>query len=171
MTVNQSPQYAYLGTAPGGYHVYRVKPTATGVAFLVDGATVATVPAALPTAAYNVVLATNATTAAKALAADYVRVGYPAAGTFVSSVFDATRQAAWGAAAWSATLPQGTGLTVFTRSGNTATPDATWSAWAAVSNGGTVSSPAGRYLQYELLLTTTDPGQTPVVASVSFQWS
>jgi hypothetical protein len=60
---------------------------------------------------------------------------------------------------------------VQTRSGNTATPDGSWSAWSSVSNGGTIASPAGRYLQYQVTLTTTDPTVTPTLFSISFTWA
>jgi hypothetical protein len=48
------------------------------------------------------------------------------------------------------------------RSGNTRTPDATWSPWSAVSNGqqGNIDVPAGRYLQWKL----TMPNATSAVA-------
>src|SRR5262249_42009500 len=106
------------------------------------------------------------------LQADWVRVlSYPASGTFLSSVFDAGRTATWGTASWTANVPGGVTVTVETRSGNTATPDGTWSARAAVSNGGTVSSPAGRYLQYRVTITTTDPSLSATLFNISFLWS
>ena len=53
---------------------------------------------------------------------------------------------------------------MFTRSGNTATPDDTWSAWSgpyAVSEGEEIKSPNARYLQWKAVLTgkqaTPDP--------------
>jgi hypothetical protein len=92
-------------------------------------------------------------------------------GTFVSSVFNATRVATWGIARWTASLPAGTTMIVQTRSGNTATPDSSWSGWTTVSNGGTVSSPRGRYLQYRVLFTTRTAGVTPTLFDISFLWS
>jgi hypothetical protein len=70
-----------------------------------------------------------------------------------------------------ANLPAGTTITIQTRSGNTATPDGTWSAWANVSNGGTVASPSARYLQYQILITTSDSTQTATLFSISFNWT
>ncbi len=66
---------------------------------------------------------------------------------FYSTVFDASVSAEWGAA-----YPVSSGkITVRTRSGNTAKPDATWSDWSApLAKGAKVSSPKARYLQYRV---------------------
>jgi hypothetical protein len=92
-------------------------------------------------------------------------------GIYTSMVFDATRQANWGTATWSANVPSGTTLIVEVRSGNTATPDGTWSAWAAATNGQTVPSPAARYFQYRLRMTSTSSSVTPVLTTITFQWT
>ncbi|MCX6553109.1 MAG: hypothetical protein NTY02_19260, partial [Acidobacteria bacterium] len=60
---------------------------------------------------------------------------------------------------------------VFTRSGNTATPDDTWSEWSgpyAQADGDAVKSPAARYLQWKALLKRLPAdGQPPVLVSVN----
>ena len=77
------------------------------------------------------------------LKADWGRlISHALSTTFTSVGFDASR----GLAGWKANLPYGTTFTVQTRSGMAATPGSTWTAWTAVSNGGTVSSPSARYL-------------------------
>jgi hypothetical protein len=66
-------------------------------------------------------------------------------------VHDAKTVSRWGRLR----LRDATGVSVEARSGNTETPDTTWSDWAAVrleGDGGTVSSPAARYLQWRLTL-------------------
>jgi hypothetical protein len=68
-------------------------------------------------------------------------------------------------------VPAGTTLTVQTRSGNTPTPDNTWSAWAAVTNGQSVSSPGARYFQYRAILTATGTSLTPVLFDITFVWT
>ena len=67
-----------------------------------------------------------------------VRDRLPASGTFISRVFDAgDSRAAWG----TLTATGGaTGVVFATRSGNTATPDASWSDWA--TSGAAARSPA-----------------------------
>ena len=57
---------------------------------------------------------------------------------------------------------------VFTRSGNTATPDDTWSAWSgpyAASQGEEIKSPNARYLQWKAVLSGKQA--SPVLTSVS----
>ena len=53
-------------------------------------------------------------------------------GTYTSDVRDAQTVAAWGAIKWQAQAPAGTRVEISTRSGNTRTPDETWSDWSAV---------------------------------------
>jgi hypothetical protein len=63
---------------------------------------------------------------------------------WTSKALDAGLRARFGHLTW-----RGTGsLEVSTRSGDTQTPDSTWSAWSApVAQGGAVQSPAGRFAQ------------------------
>lgn len=67
----------------------------------------------------------------------------PTDATWNSRVIDAGSPARWGAV-----RHRGTGtLTWESRSGNVELPDATWSAWAALTDGTSVASPSSRYLQ------------------------
>jgi sugar lactone lactonase YvrE len=74
----------------------------------------------------------------------------PRDATYTSKVFDASFPARWGLVRWSASG----GLAMETRSGNTARPDRTWSAWQPPTAGrrdateGKIASPVGRYLQF-----------------------
>ena len=73
-----------------------------------------------------------------------------AAGTYDSDVRDAGTVATWGVIRWRAAARPGE-VEVFTRSGNTATPDETWSAWSkpyTVAEGERITSPNARYLQW-----------------------
>ncbi len=74
-----------------------------------------------------------------------------ATGSYISSVRDANTVATWGRASF-----VGNGdIEVQTRSGNTATPDSTWSDWSAgikAADGGTIASPRARYLQWRATL-------------------
>ena len=51
-------------------------------------------------------------------------------GTFTSKAKDTDTVSSWGRVHWDAELPAGTEIQVQTRSGNTGTPDSTWSAWS-----------------------------------------
>ena len=73
-------------------------------------------------------------------------------GAFTSSVHDAGTISDWGRISWQAEVPEGCSLSIQTRTGNTAYPDATWSDWSAAyaqAAGERVSSPAARYVQYQ----------------------
>lgn len=90
-------------------------------------------------------------------------------GSLVSEVRDTTSPSTWGAIGWRATLPTGTAVSIATRTGNSATPDETWSPWSAAykdAAGDTVSSPKARYIQWKADLTGAN-GLTPVLTSVS----
>jgi hypothetical protein len=78
-------------------------------------------------------------------AAFYSSAGAEKAGTYTSKVFDAGGPARWGKLRHG-----GSGAVVLeTRSGNTAKPDAGWSAWQKLASGA-IASPAGRYLQFRV---------------------
>jgi hypothetical protein len=89
-------------------------------------------------------------------------------GAYDSDVRDAGNVASWGVIRWRAAANGGQ-VEVFSRSGNTATPDDTWSAWSKPytnANGEQITSPNARYLQWRVVLTST--GATgPVLTSVT----
>lgn len=77
-----------------------------------------------------------------------------ATGTYDSDVRDAGTVATWGIIRWRAASAPGE-VEITTRSGNTATPDETWSAWSkgyTVANGERITSPNARYLQWRAVL-------------------
>ena len=89
-------------------------------------------------------------------------------GTYESDVRDAGTVASWGVIRWRATAAPGE-VTVSTRSGNTATPDDTWSPWSKpYSNPGgeQIVSPNARYLQWRAVLAVNGT-QPPVLTSVT----
>lgn len=89
-------------------------------------------------------------------------------GAYDSDVRDAGTVATWGVIRWRATARAGQ-VEVFTRSGNTATPDETWSPWSKPytnPDGEQMTSPNARYLQWRVVL-TSDGGTGPVLTSVT----
>jgi len=168
VNVNGATQDVSLGALPAGFHDYVIKPVAGGFQFLVDGVLKTTVSATFPNGtALKIILSDYLGQAP--LQADWLMIPtYVTTGTFTSAVFDAGRVASWGAANWNATAPAGTTVVVETSSSNDGT---NWAAWSAVSNGGTVASPAGRYLRYRVTLTTTDPTVTPTFLDITLNWS
>jgi SMP-30/Gluconolactonase/LRE-like region len=89
-------------------------------------------------------------------------------GTYESEARDAQMVASWGAISWHGTTPAGGKVDVFTRAGNTETPDDTWSAWSSAyanPDASPITSPKARYLQWRVVL--TGKGESPVITSVS----
>ncbi|HJZ12527.1 MAG TPA: hypothetical protein VJ521_10270 [Acidobacteriota bacterium] len=90
-------------------------------------------------------------------------------GTYFSDVKDTQTLSTWGQMSWRAETPAGTSINMFTRSGNTKTPDNTWSAWSAVgaqSSGAEIQNPKARFLQWKGELSTTDMKVSPTIRSV-----
>lgn len=89
-------------------------------------------------------------------------------GTYESDVRDARTVATWGAVSWRAQIPSGTKVELFTRSGNTRTPDEAWSDWAGPytePDGSPIASPKARYLQWRAVL--SGDASSPVLTSVT----
>jgi WD40 repeat protein len=89
-------------------------------------------------------------------------------GAYDSDVRDAGTVASWGVIRWRAVVNSGQ-VELLTRTGNTATPDETWSAWSkpySNANGEQIASPNARYLQWRAVFTSTG-AQGPVLTSVT----
>jgi sugar lactone lactonase YvrE len=91
-----------------------------------------------------------------------------ARGTYESEPRDAGTVATWGAISWRGAVPNGSAVEVQTRSGNTETPDDTWSAWSApytAADGSPITSPKARYLQWRITL--SGKAVSPILTSVT----
>jgi len=87
-----------------------------------------------------------------------------AEGIFESEVFNSNFFVRWGNLQVEAATPDGSEITIYSRSGNTPTSDKSWSEWKPVSDG-KIQSPASQYFQYKLVL----KGKTsPIINIVSF---
>jgi hypothetical protein len=90
-------------------------------------------------------------------------------GTYTSDVRDAQTVAAWGTIKWQVSAAAGTAVDIATRSGNTRTPDETWSDWSAPyadREGSPMTSPRARYLQWRAVLSATGT-DAPLLTSVT----
>ncbi len=106
--------------------------------------------------------------------AKLIRVGSSVGnrGVYVSPVKDAKFISRWGEIAWRAELPSGCSLAFYTRSGNSARPDRTWSEWMGPyinPEGSPVKNPPARYAQWKAVLQGSD-GQSPVLRKVTLAY-
>ncbi len=87
-----------------------------------------------------------------------------ASGSYRSIVRNTGATSSWGKASWI-----GAGVEILTRSGNTASPDQTWSDWATLGTDGSVTSPRARFLQWQGVL-TAGRGEDPMLSSVTIPY-
>ncbi|NCU41916.1 MAG: hypothetical protein EOM19_04320, partial [Candidatus Moranbacteria bacterium] len=89
----------------------------------------------------------------------------------LSPVKDFLSPALFSTISWNVTLPNETSLSMKVRSGNTDTPDESWSAWIPIENGGDISQFAGnRYLQYQSTFSSYDVDLTPTLSDVTVSY-
>ena len=92
-----------------------------------------------------------------------------ATGTFVSKVKDTDTVSTWGRVRWEAITPPGTRIEVLSRSGNTGTPDTTWTSWSRAytrPEGEPVASESARFLQLKVVL-GGNAGETPILDTLT----
>jgi len=85
-------------------------------------------------------------------------------GSYESSVKDTDAISSWGKISSKSENPQL--IETSTRSGNTSTPDKTWSDWARVGGDGTSNSPRARFLQWRVVF-KADSGRSPSLGSLT----
>jgi hypothetical protein len=167
-------QQTNLGPIPSGFHTFRIdrqvaSPSTDALNYYIDGILVA--QHSVSTLASMYVYQSNNGGGVQTLDVDRIWVypGYVSDGTFQSCTLDGGGGSfSWTTATWNAATPAGTSLQLLTR---TSVDGSTWSPWSAplTTSGQSITSPAGRYLQYQLALQSTDPGQSPVVDSVTIR--
>ena len=102
--------------------------------------------------------------------------GYETTGTLTSVSHDTKSVSQWGKIHWEGSSPEGTIMTLATRSGNTDKPDNTWSNWSeelSIPEGSQITSPPARFVQWRSTLSTSVATAAPIlkkvrVASVHF---
>jgi sugar lactone lactonase YvrE len=90
-------------------------------------------------------------------------------GEFTSKVRDTETVSTWGRLRWDATVPSGTRVEVRSRSGNTGSPDSTWTEWSAPyahADGDAVTSERARFLQVKVTLHGSEDA-SPALESIS----
>jgi VCBS repeat-containing protein len=149
----------------GSPHRYRIEWGTSSVVYYVDGTAVASHALALGTAMRP--LASDPSVGGGSVSIDWIRMSpFAASGSFDSRIFDAGQIAPWGTLSWTSVLPTGTAVALSVRTGNTPTPDASWTAFQSINNGSAIG-PSSRYLQYRAALSTTDSLSTPQLQDVT----
>ena len=169
VNVSGTSQSVSLGALPAGFHDYLIQPVAGGIQFSVDGVALTTINLMISSGnPLAIVMSSFNGSPQPALQVDSVSTtSYVTSGTFTSSVFDAGSTVIWGTATWTANVPAGTTITILTSS---STDGTNWSAWSTVTNGGTITSPSGRYIRYEVEFSTTNPALTPTLTGITLTW-
>jgi hypothetical protein len=83
-------------------------------------------------------------------------------------VRDTQTVSTWGSISWRGSTPPGSRIEIRTRSGNSQTPDDTWSAWSDPyrdADGQPIQSPKARFLQWQAVLVGKEA--SPVLTSVT----
>jgi hypothetical protein len=90
-------------------------------------------------------------------------------GVYRSPIKDTNAVSSMGRIRWEARVPAGTGLSIETRTGNSSTPDNTWSDWSAaytLPEGDQITSPRGRFLQWRAIF-RSDGNTAPELLKVT----
>jgi Domain of unknown function (DUF4082) len=154
-----------LGRWSAQPHRFRIEWQPKFVAFSIDGNQVARHDTSIDERMRA--LASDLAPGGDALKIDWIHISpYRPEGTFTSRVFDAGATMKWPSVVWTAEEPAGTSVIVSVRTGNTATPDATWTEFERVRIPGDPVRSTSRYIQYRLQLTTTTNDTSPVVREV-----
>jgi hypothetical protein len=86
---------------------------------------------------------------------------------YISSVFEAGGNADWGTIEWDASLPTGSSIMFWIRTGNTPNLDDAWLDWTPFSSGESIPDAFNaRYLQYKARLIYTNPCYFPSLEEV-----
>jgi len=96
-----------------------------------------------------------------------------ATGVFLSRPLDAGAPARWGSVGWHEEEGSGS-AELYTRTGNSASPDATWSAWSPEltrPEGSAIVNPDGRYLQWRVRFSGGGRGASPRISAVKLVYS
>jgi len=168
-----APGQAFETPIPGSWfgvpHRFRIDYGTTTVTYWIDGVQKVVHTISYPAKSSSLrPAATDLTLDGSTVKVDWMRVTpYAATGSYTSAVFDAAKTATWVSLNWTATTPAGTTVAVKYRTGNTATPDATWTPFTAVTTAGAPLAGTSRYVQFMITETTSVPAQTPVVSDVT----
>src|SRR4051812_10764504 len=156
----------FLGSGlVGSPHRFRIDWNTNTVDFFVDGSLVASHTITVP-GPMRPIAASDFNPFGGNVTVNWVRMTpYTASGTFESRVFDAEAPVDWHSIQWTANAPAGTSVAIGIRSGNTAEPDGTWTAWTPIASGGPLTLNS-RYIQYRAALSSSNAATTPQLEDI-----
>ena len=154
----------------GSAHDFKIVWTTSAVTYFIDGTQVASASVSITSSMRPMVSDYNVGGGSVTVAWMHLSP-YASTGSYVSQVFDAGSPATWSKINWTDSTSAATSVTMMVRMGNTATPDSTWTDWIPMSASGANIGGASRYMQYEAILSTTDPNQTPALENVSISYN
>jgi phosphodiesterase/alkaline phosphatase D-like protein len=158
------------GSWLGAPHLFRIDWTSMAVTYFIDGQQVAS--HTVPIATQMRPLISDFDVGGGNVSVNWMRMTpYATSGTFTSRVFDSGSVTNWGTATWNADVPAGTTQALSVRTGNSPTPDATWSNFTPLASSGSSVGASTRYLQYRVTSTTSNSSVTPTLRDISFQVS
>ncbi len=153
-------------------HLFRIEWAANSVTYYVDGTQVAS--HAVTIAANMRLVASDITNPGPnaPVVVDWMRMS-PFVGpcTFTSRVMNAGQPVNWDTMSWTGQTPSGSSFAFAYRIGNTSTPDGTWTAFQPVPTSGSALSGNSQYIQYQVVLATSNDMNTPVLENVSITYS
>jgi beta-lactam-binding protein with PASTA domain len=149
-------------TLLGAFHRYRIDWQSDSVNYYVDGLLVASHALAIA-GSMRPVAGSDFNALGGTVSVDWMRMSpYANTGTFASRVLAAPSPVQWHSIQWVVTAPLGTSVAISVRTGNTPTPDGSWSAFIPVAAPGPLNL-LSQYIQYQAVMTSTDPNQTPAL--------
>jgi len=149
----------------GSPHRYRIDWTASSVTYSVDGLQVASHAAGIA-GPMRPIAASDLNAFGGNIVVNWIRMSpYLPSAYFLSRVFDAASQVSWHSVYWTGTTPPGTSLSISVRTGNTPTPDGSWTAFQRIAAPGAFSA-LSQYIQYRADLATADPSVTPQLEDI-----
>ncbi|MFA5911138.1 MAG: N,N-dimethylformamidase beta subunit family domain-containing protein [Vicinamibacterales bacterium] len=155
-----------IGVGPlGEFHRYRIDWNPTSVDYYVDGVLAVSHPVTLA-GPMRPVAASDFNPYGGIVFVDWMRLSPSASpGAFESRVFDASSAVDWKSIQWTAQADAGTSLAISVRTGNSPTPDGTWSAFVPVAGPGPLNLNA-RYIQYRADMASSHPINTPILEDI-----
>ena len=167
---SQNNQTLLSSSLIGSPHLYRIEWNASSIVYFVDGSQVASFARTISSQMRPLI--SDYDVGNGVLKVDWMRMSpYVSPGTFQSRIIDGGQSVNWGALTWTSSLPAGTSLIMSVRTGNTPTPDGTWSSYVTVPTSGDSVGTTARYLQYRAQLSTTANKSTSVLKDVTVQYT